>query len=805
MWYRASYFFLAIHYNIVNFFSNKKVDFSLEFYVVKEIFKKIIVFIFIALFLGYLDSIFVDNYPHISFINSFDPIFTSFLIGSIGLAAVILSLYCSNINSIYSAIYINAPESLSKIFEDDIRTNRNMDGIVNYITLCSIFLFEILLGRNLSFCSVFAVFIYAIYIFANYRITNRRSHWMSNTFRLAYPLYLDIKRLIRKASGKNVYSSQNYFQKHFSKLCRQKIEILDDIIKYNINNSKSQNSAMLEFMKANNQVVIDYWKNKKTVYYDSMWFQKEVQYPQWHKSADSLVLIALKTGTPLPIEFTKNKTWLEEMIQKTNAVGLDKFFKDNDIDSLVSHILSLSHLASHSVEGNSLNFMLKHLESLQNDIFQFFDNISEPKNLSSKDTYAIVIDSLTTAYINIICGLNKLLTNLNLDDIFRNLKNYTCFNEIDFNTNWFLNNQEIERLYDCIEAEFKLERKRITPDWIIDQSIAYSIFNELNTYILSIDRLFNRDLLAIYEYLFNKKMFYASMISITEIIECNAKLDITLKTVESTIQKLREKKKDDSFTWDNNVFANFISNRKNTVNKIPELFAKCTPYFAIEYWDKREQYPDLLGHCYNYLCEYLISAIESNDFEKFDNGYINFLNTMLLYQEYIRNDIITFKDNVMQETGFHAFLKPMIEYASISGLAIIWGEFNQCKEWKDLVGRALLDFYDLNKEKAKATLEKWITLTSIGRNKWFISNRDTINISWENRVSNKISELNLNKSEIIRNSNILKSFLNPSFSSLGISMSDEVYLVICLNKYLPQDKQYETFLGWEKRLNHDKK
>ena len=67
-------------------------------------------------------------------------------IGGMGIAGVILGLYCANIASIFSAKYSNVPQNLARLFQQDIVTNSCIKQIVGYIVFCTIILLECAVG-----------------------------------------------------------------------------------------------------------------------------------------------------------------------------------------------------------------------------------------------------------------------------------------------------------------------------------------------------------------------------------------------------------------------------------------------------------------------------------------------------------------------------------------------------------------------------------------------------------------------------------------------------------------------------------
>ncbi|MDD4029267.1 MAG: hypothetical protein PHX86_06140 [Caldisericia bacterium] len=750
----------------------------------------------------FADTVLLTIFPFFKLSDSFDTIISGYLIGSIGFAGLILGLYCTSITSIYSTKYVNAPRSLSNLFQEDIASNTSINKIVFYIIFSLLLLFVDLINNDLPVSAFVLVSLLAVYIIVDYSKFSRRAYWLSDTYNLSVSLYIDILDLVKKVSRNNIFSSNISFQKHFYQICAEKLSVLKDISEYNKNIPVNQNSSMLRFMERNNLVLKEYWSQKRSIYYDSMWFQEKIQYPQWYKSSDIEVRMAIENATPLQKVYVKNKTWFEEEIKILNHTCLQKFFQDKDLDSLNLYLQpSLSNLAYHSVDGNSLSYMLMYIETLQKDVLNFISQERKVGNDDVIDKFAKTIDALTIVQINLVCGLNRRLDSICLEKIFERAKTYRSFNEIDFKTDWFLNNQKAERLYNCIETEVKLENKKITPDWYIEQTISQLILEEINFYISSIDRLLNQDMTSICHYLLEKELYFPSAVATVKLTECNVKIQLALDHINEITTKLKQKNLDKRYCEEaDRLLHELEANRKSITGKIPQLLAKCSGGFALDHWENREEYPDLLGYIYNYLCEYLISAIEINDFDKFKNGYANFLNIVLVYQEYVRSDLLKIHEEHLVSVMVHVFSTPMIDYATISGLAIIWGEHNSCKKWNNLVENELKEFVDVKKDRAIEILTKWVELMSIERFKFFLGNRDTIITAWKNRVKAKMQNISPKKPEILKSIKVIGYGIlkNPE-----VNHCEQMYMKTCINKYLPENKQYKGVFDREKRIDND--
>ena len=92
-----------------------------------------------------------------------------------------------------------------------------------------------------------------------------------------------------------------------------------------------------------------------------------------------------------------------------------------------------------------------------------------------------------------------------------------------------------------------------------------------------------------------------------------------------------------------------------------------------------------------------------------------------------------------------------------------------------------------------------------------IGNRDILQTNWEQRVARAIQNNNYYQFEyahygtkiIKTDSKLLKAFCNSSFDMMGLENTEEVYLIMCINEYLPDSKKYHSKFRWEEHLRNE--
>ena len=421
---------------------------------------------------------------------------------------------------------------------------------------------------------------------------------------------------------------------------------------------------------------------------------------------------------------------------------------------------------------------------------------------------AAIADVFIGIYINIIIGINKYLRELNIDSLL-NCATEACSYEQLKPNNRYYNNHSVEHLFNCIFAELKLESKRVTPDWYIKQAVAYTVYQDLNDVVDAMDKIYN-NVFSVGKRLTENKCYLQGATVLSRLFELSSKASMALTTLNTFFPKLEALHFEPTVVWDECHLKQFLTRRKEIEKSFPPYLVKCCGETTLAHWRDREDFPDSLGFCYNQLCEYLVEAIEDDDFESFKSAYSGFFGVVLLYHEYVRSDVVKIKELHKQSAVFHVVTAPLIEYAIISGLAILWGEFSENSQWRELVDAELSEFVRKD-EKKREILTKIIEMLSYRKGHMLgIGNRDLIQTNWVQRITNSIRVSGLCHYEykdwgikvLKTESTLLKAFCGTSFENLGFADNvEDLYLILCLNQYVPSEKQYESRSKWEKNLH----
>ncbi|MGG4195794.1 hypothetical protein ABEW50_20330 [Paenibacillus jamilae] len=735
---------------------------------------------------------------------------SNFIVAGISVAGIFLGLYCSNLSSIYVGKYANAPESIANLFENDVLTNKGINHISSYIVFSLIFVLANLVQLDIGLISLCTFVIFSIWIIISFGLIGNRRHRLSDTYGIADQVHMDIDKIIKKVIAKDIFSNDINFQNHYQKLCAKKLNVLSDIANYNIGDPANRSEAMIRFMIKNNTLLSTYLHHKKEISFSSYWYREKFEYQKWFLADDHDISIALSTGTALQPKRVKDYYWFEDTIIAVNAPLFNKLINSNDYNGLQSFCSSLAHIANFAVESNAVNYFLDYIDAIQKRIMDM--SLKDESFSNEGDNLASLVDALMTVYVAIVVGINNYLENIKWSELLSYALDVKEYERLDLSKNKFLNNRRSEKMYHGIYTELQIEKKRITADWFVEQTLAHNIYELLEDISRSLDKIYNEIVFNLGKTFFERKAYFCSMLVFSRMSELKSKMNISMAYLKEYYQLLESKHFEPTIIWPESSLPTLEERQYKTFKELPKLWSKCASLFTFESWGQNSKYPDLLGQCYNYLCEYLIESIVQSDFDTFSEIYPNLLKVTLLYQELSRLELLNIKEVYKQDAVLTVFTNPIIEFSTISGYAYLWSEILKEQRWKSVIESNLAEDVELQGDRASEFYSRWIGLANfLSNRRTAIYNRDLIQINWKQRIEHAIRKGNLLSYEYGRygsqflktESKLLKAFLGATPDLVFHAEAYEIFFVMCINKYVPEGKKYVSRWEWEKDLNED--
>ena len=734
-------------------------------------------------------------------------LFANVIIGELGVAGVILGLYCSNISSVYSTRYANAPKKIAIAFQYDRLTVKCLNSISGFIIYGTIILIELLMELEVGWISGGALIIWSILVVISFGITGNRIYQLSDVFRISDDAVIILGRVISKYINRGLYAMDDNYQNHFCKVATEKIELLKTIQEYGCDSKLPTNSSILNFMCTNLGLIEQYWLTKRDISKDSLWFRRKGKYQKWHYADTAETSSALETGTFLRTKYEPDYYWMEDELMSINHACVSYLITKEDFGSLYSYFSAFESVCKTAINQKEANYYVEQIDWLKNII----QKAVQDKNICGNTTFAGIVEHISLLYLDIILEAGKYCHRLDIDGICQSV-----IAEIDsrkvYKSKKTIRGREYAETYKKILTEVYAEGHRITPDWLVKQYVA----KEEYIYVNSLFDMVKEGIEHAYSLssvFIEKKMYYEACILLTRFYEYESKLSNLYGYAKQLELKLNKFHLDTEDKWDESRLSGVDEIFSRYKKTLPEMLSKCSSAFAIQNWDKREEYPDFLGECYNHLAEDTVEAIVNSDKEQFMKDFENLSKIMILYQEYIRSDFVKNKDLYRVEYAYYMFTSPIVEWAQIGGLGILWGEFFKDKEWYSIVkNTSSIILKEKNDDGKNSILAEQLIEYVSQRDKFMlgIGARNILETRWNQLVENAIRKSAKIETEhvmfgqrIKTDSNLLKVFCS-NFWEMGFSTDpSEVFWVVCVNPLLPEEKKFHTRFSWEDKLDEE--
>lgn len=350
----------------------------------------------------------------------------------------------------------------------------------------------------------------------------------------------------------------------------------------------------------------------------------------------------------------------------------------NGIAGLIRWLGTLENLSERAVESGNVVYYVDYLYKIQKKL----QNTIGKEKFSLEEEMALA-EHIVVGYLGVLVGVRKYIEKWSEESCFCDVK---LFERKSWkNPNRFYNYFDVNKIYDGVKAEIRLEKHRITPEWYINQVVAKHYYDELLQIYIKVNDSVNKYIPELAKELLNQNRDAGAMVVFAKYSEVKSKVNMLDVLIADRLDWLLGYHKEQSIVWNDNPEIDVAKNFDSIYKAMSSEWCKCTSNFVLNHWDIYEKYPDILGACATYLCDILIEAIVDNEIDTFASNYKNLLGILLLYQEYSRKELIGIKETFRQSAVVAVYSNPIIEYCMISGYAYLWGELSCDERWKELI------------------------------------------------------------------------------------------------------------------------
>lgn len=178
--------------------------------------------------------------------------------------------------------------------------------------------------------------------------------------------------------------------------------------------------------------------------------------------------------------------WFENALLKVNQECLNKILKDDDILVLQQYFVCLQSLTLIAGEKRQCDYWSSVLKKIKISSWTVICKHLSSDDLDKENALSIV-DIMCSNYVELILGITRYLSNLNVESVLRQCTTYSSFDQCDIQCVPYLNGEMCKKLFTQISAELSIENKKLTANWYIQQIVAKEIYQYIGIVIGTIE------------------------------------------------------------------------------------------------------------------------------------------------------------------------------------------------------------------------------------------------------------------------------------------------------------------------------
>ena len=188
-------------YSSNSFIEKQRTNISIQRALVFQTVKKLILAVFLLFFACALDYLIFDKVGLNNPLSTLSQqILSDILIAALSISGIFLGLYFSNIATVFSSRYANAPASVRQLFENEVVTSNSINDIILFIVISIVALLISMFGLVLKPVAICFLFFLSIKNIVSFAYIGKRSFQFSDVFEIATPVYKNIRVLYKSAT-----------------------------------------------------------------------------------------------------------------------------------------------------------------------------------------------------------------------------------------------------------------------------------------------------------------------------------------------------------------------------------------------------------------------------------------------------------------------------------------------------------------------------------------------------------------------------------------------------------------------------
>lgn len=589
-------------------------------------------------------------------------VISGFIAAVLTIAGVFLSLFYTNVTTVFSNKYPSSSGDIPKLFVSMVSSDKNLEFCTSFVIVFSL---SFIACVTEQFNWIAFIYLFALSMLLIGKLPSIFALGTGKTDITAISI-IPANRflaLAKASSFDKAFFESEFLLLNFNRLALNSLDLIDIIMNYSLiagDYTPSYTKAVSEIAL---KTLIKYSQISTVIDIESDWYDRKYSQKPWFMSSSAELSIAISTGTiPQPEKNIDRLCYQRELYEIINKYGRYLIENSKGVD-YIEYFSKSTYALESCIKHGDIEWAKEYSDVMLRQCLDFCITLSSEKK-ESLQLKCQLLEYYAVMLISIPLELFKLCQKVTTDAFHFN--SFSSFSQEELQRQGFPlgNNVKMKAMCKKLKYEYDTFDKLETPRWWFDKnvnSIALETIEQLNSWVLllhcqlcsSIERFLILDPKLSYILVLKEAEFFKKSKYYIEGILKFAKSHFEITVFSKDYIKELEDKHNNLVR----TYPDLISSLSGTKEKIEEFF------------------PDLYGFSFFNYAQLLFEDIVNDRLNSFCNSVISFYQLVIIssieLQEKLSNGI---KNDIYK---IQILLEPTTIFLELCGMAYVMAEVNK--------------------------------------------------------------------------------------------------------------------------------
>lgn len=594
-------------------------------------------------------------------------------------SAAFLALYFTAISVVTSTGYARAPGQLRLLVMQEQVGSFYFRVLALFVGLTTVMLTAIALKMPVGILNTTLASFFCLFAAFTFVVLGIRTFQYFDPIALVPHVNREILRRVQAVTSTGYQWTDGSFQHHHQQQAEDLLNRYSDLVVFTAQTEDPNGKGLVELARGLLHLVAIYAGEKRHIPTSSLWFRRRYRHKDWLLAPYFEVEVALATGTIPQPQNEPDVLWFETEVGRIlDKIGRKLKEKGDSaaMSSLASDLnASMSILSEYCALDEAIRLFDAMVPHFREQCVRKVHGLGDQQARDLSNSLGI-IEAYTCALMNAALGLSRVVKRMNVEAFDRQFGIIDWLSrEALYKSNIFPRKvlEECEWVQGCLEFEFHIEKRILTPVWFRKERPARGFVEYLveagNSLVTVFEQTYGKEAECLATE--NEHVLAAQLIQ--RGLECAKKLTVTLDDLQNAAEDYSKLNHSKEWEWPK---ADWSKLRKRVAAVREQLLISLATTAPLLAELEVDNLPDYFGQAYSVLADECLTAMIDGNEQLLSYLYASYFTAAMRASERLRLKLLSDPQNIRVSA------EPLADLLAISGYAAVFSALDNRKYWK---------------------------------------------------------------------------------------------------------------------------